>query len=597
MRGWWRGTLGWFLLAVWLFLGFGQSFAQEEHSDADGWIQERILGRGSVEDIALSPDDKMLAVAGSIGVWLYRFPSLEDYAYIPHDPILQSVSWSPDGTRLATGDWDFGVVRIWEIQDQNPRLISEYGQGREVVWSPVDEYLAIFENWSDTGYGDTVWLVEPESGFTLLRLKAQPNDRLAELAWSSDGRRIAARSYDGNFYLWRLPTQLSPEEDSEITFNLRLQSEEALSLSHFAETDGEQWLLRNGQLVLGSEYLLLIDEPYPLSVRNATTGEVRVLLDHGSHLVVDYDWTQDGKYLVVVRNWGEIEAWDLASGEHVTQRRDYYSWDSFRELLWSQDGTRIAAGGDFGRLWVWDLRLGEPRISLERHPDPLVRIVWSPDVARLAALDRGGRLWIWDAVQAEVVKKLEINGAAPSVGRHDDMAWSPDGKWFVVKDSSGWPWSYAWDTETWRHSQAQPEMDAWFLSPSPKSTKGVRYSGENLTYSFHSSPDGSQLALGKWDGTVILMDAQSKETLHVFDDGWNGRGRSVIDSVAWSPDGRFLAAGGTADTLWIWDVASRELLAEFDEPAFPITSIAWSPDGLRLASTGRDGVVRIWRAP
>ena len=590
IRQYWR-VLALFALVMVVILAFAKN-----DSDASGWVQERILGRGRVNDIVLSPNDDMLAVAGSIGVWLYRFPSLEDYAFIPHNAILQSVSWSPDGKRLATGDWDVGV-RIWDVRTPTPRLVAEYQKGREVVWSPVDERLAVFENWTDTGYGDTVWVVEPESGLTLLRLKAQLDDRLWALSWSADGQWIAARSHESNHYRWQVPPVRSSGERVVVEYSKRVHSEEWLSLAQLAETGGEERLIPGEWPSPAGEYLLLLSDEEPMTVIHTPSGEKQILLEEGSARVRDFAWSKDGGQLAVVRSWGQVEAWELVSGERLTQRVDPFSWDYFREVAWSPDGTRIANGGDFGRLWVWDWRNGVAAISRESHETGLDEIVWSPDSAHLAALDRGGRLWIWDAMQAEVVKKLEKSAAPPSLGRQDDIVWSPDGKWFVVKDSSGWPWSYAWDTETWLHSQAQPEMEAWFVSPSPRSTKGVRGGGENLTYSSHLSPDGTQRALGKWDGTVILQDANQEETLHVFDDGWNPRGLSVIDSVVWSTDGRYIAAGGTADTLWIWDVASRELLAEFDEPAFPITSIAWSSDGLRLASTGWDGVVRIYRAP
>jgi WD40 repeat protein len=60
------------------------------------------LGKGWVLEVAFSPDGGMLAVASSLGMYLYDAVSLAEVRFLPMDALAIGVAFSPDGRTLAS---------------------------------------------------------------------------------------------------------------------------------------------------------------------------------------------------------------------------------------------------------------------------------------------------------------------------------------------------------------------------------------------------------------------------------------------------------------------------------------------------------------
>ena len=73
------------------------------------------LGKGSLTGpVAYSPDGVRLAVASSLGIWLYNTTDFQESAlFNGHTAWIDNMTFSPDGLSLATPSWD-GTIRLWD---------------------------------------------------------------------------------------------------------------------------------------------------------------------------------------------------------------------------------------------------------------------------------------------------------------------------------------------------------------------------------------------------------------------------------------------------------------------------------------------------
>jgi len=134
-----------------------------------------------------------LAAAGGGIVWWVVLPH-PLYIYRGHSFIVNTVAWSPDGRRIASGGDD---VKVWDAADGSHvftyRGHSSYVWG--VAWSPDGRRIASGSN------DETVQVWDAADGGHVFTYRGH-SSTVHAVAWSPDGRRIASGSDDGTVQVW-----------------------------------------------------------------------------------------------------------------------------------------------------------------------------------------------------------------------------------------------------------------------------------------------------------------------------------------------------------------------------------------------------------
>jgi len=157
-----------------------------------------------------------------------------------------------------------------------------------------------------------------------------------------------------------------------------------------------------------------------------------------------------------------------------------------------------------------------------------------------------------------------------------DIAWSPDGTQIAV--AGGYPGETENQSDTSAHG---------YISVVDVLTNHLVFVTEpaSMFTSIAWSPDGKQLALGSFDGTIWIVNALTGERITNL----IGHQATVTD-VEWSSDGALLVSTGNWDELMIlWDAKSYSSIRYVNFNAHTNT-LAFSPDSLSIAVGTESGL-------
>lgn len=127
----------------------------------------------------------MLAVGGSLGIWLYD-DRLGDLFHFPDADSVVWLAWSPNGDQLATADLD-NTIRLWDVN------LNSYLLNLNRSWTFSDDSYALRFSWAPDGErlavitSDGAQLLDVNTGETVLTIP----DLEFTLAWHPHGTQIA----------------------------------------------------------------------------------------------------------------------------------------------------------------------------------------------------------------------------------------------------------------------------------------------------------------------------------------------------------------------------------------------------------------------
>lgn len=201
-------------------------------------------------------------------------------------------------------------------------------------------------------------------------------------------------------------------------------------------------------------------------------------------------------------------------------------------------------------------------------------VAFSPDAALASAWLEDGTLRVWAVATGQPVDEATPASAAASA---PVVTAGPEGSFTVTRTSRVSAGAAPrWTLERTLGGTAQPGLFA-------DRVNAVRF-----------SPDGKLLATGGGElsrsGDIHLFDAATGKGVQT----WKDRHKDAVLSLDFSPDGKRLASGAADYIARVTQVADGKGLNVLEGHTHHVTGVAFRADGRVLASAGADGVVLVW---
>jgi len=499
----------------------------------------------STANVAWSPDGRLLATGGTVlgtrqpdvilwdaatGGMIHRLSG--------HTGDVDSIAFSPDGSRLVTTAANDPRTIIWNTRTGRPRLTVPIAEGYPggASFSPDGRLVAI----GDTGDVAGIRIVDARTGDPVRTIGEGEVDYFSP-SFSPDGTTIGARS-----------------ARDVVVYDVAT-GQQVLNIPGAAGDKGVVIYSPDGSRIATS-----CCEGSP-TIWDARTGRKLLTLEGptGAQAFSGVAWSADGALVATGGIDGSARVWDARSGRQLISLVGHAG--AVAMVAFSPDGNRLLTGGGDGAARVWDVTpSGGSEWMGAAVPFPLWGVAYSNDGSTIltTGLGGGGRMWHSSTGERVGSYPLALTGA-----------FGP-GSTIV----------------TGGFSEAGPSVRVLRID----SGEEVRsFPVPWLGPGFAMSPDRSVLATSVHFGGVALWEVASGtrlRTLHVSP----GYADQIATGVAFSPDGT-LVAGLAADALFVWEIASGRIVLDFPAHSGLAFSVTFSPDGSKIATSGRDGAA-VWDA-
>lgn len=581
-----------------------------------GQIDEYLrLGYGKPEDVDISSDPNVFALATSAGVFIYNQNQLS--TWVDTRGWATSVEFSPDDSTLAIG-LDSGEIQLWDWQNDAKvaTLTGHSAKVSRILFS--NNGLFLYSASADQRI--KVWNLNSQGIIHDIVAHSNP---VNDIAVSSDGRILVSCSDDQLIRFWDVASGTK-------LFELKVSGKvEAVAFSpddiYFA-AGGETGYIRQWDV----KTLKLRTDPIPVKSRVwsleyiAEGSRLLAGIDNGEFMT--YSATQlsyDGISLNFEINpmpsslkkifgtdfkFDSYTASDGSGNGQVSIRWDGKVsrqgteilgavYDNLDRLDISSDGMVLAASGPRGITSVWQIvknrMLYQGAVRLPNGdpiaPDSSSIIVETPANYLSVRLDNAAPLNTYSGLISDGVVSFADEGSILVSGSANQsrvwdysssletfyIAYSTNGCRFTLSDNNG--------------EFLQVSSAVGVFQTLDEEVKTICAKSSQYRNSLPAIAANNKLMIYRGtNGLIEGIDPVLNQLL------WTYKPENVVTVMSVSPDGSFAVLGTGAGVLLFIDGRTGESIAEIEGNFGAVQAIEFSEDGTKIATVGSDGVARLF---
>lgn len=511
--------------------------------------------------VAMTKDGRYAACGRSNDIFIYDLATRKLATQIPdaHRALVQSLAFSPDGSRLASGS--FREVKLWKLDPQK-------SAGQPVASKPVDA--------------------------ALVKKIADANKVVVlSSAVSADGKLVATGCADGSVRLWDAAslkpvgdlrgTLASRTKASELEWTVAAQTlEQAFQKAEIARIEAQDKAL---DVLLGKAKDAIADMQKVLpekqksvkpttdarNIAQKTVDELAAKIAAAKDVALEKQ-LKDAQDKLITAKMAEVSAFAAVSAAESNVKDAEDDVKRITESK-SKNAKAIAAANAAiaAAKTAQDKAVAELAALKQTQAKPgakPVAVSFSGDGGRVAALLEDGVLRVWAAAAGLVIE--ESQAAIPTIS----LAATPDGSFVATRSVS----------------VTAGSSPRWVLDRT-LDQKGLFADRVNAV---RFSPDGKTLATGGGElsrsGDIIFFDVATGKVTQT----WKERHEDTVLCLDFSPDGKKLASGAADKIAKVTDIASGKQVNLFEGHTHHVLGVAFRSDGRVLATAGADGVVSSW---
>ena len=280
---------------------------------------------GPVEEIAFSPDGKLLITAGgehAVRIWdLNAGKAIRAITGLEEE--IRNVSFMPDGKKVVGVTAD-NVIHIWDISSgkllqQNTNYIDNLFI---VTLSPIGNMAA-------TGASDrrVFQLVNLATGAKVQVFGGHPS-WIKQINFSADGKYVAALCHDDSVTLW------------DITSGRKIQT-----FVSEGNTAGTAIISPDGK------HAAVVNNAKLITILDLESGAARQTLYGHQKDIICYSFAPRGALLASSGEDITIKIWNYATANNVQNLTGHHT--SVLAMAFSRDGKLLATGSGDGQILLW----------------------------------------------------------------------------------------------------------------------------------------------------------------------------------------------------------------------------------------------------